>query len=183
MSRNLPIVTSVRVVRDRVLYLTFDDGVAGEIDLTPDLWGPVFDGIRDDDDKFAEVYVDEDEGTVNWPPGDLDLAAHVLHDDILAEQGAEPTMPQAIPRVTSVRVVRDRVLHLTFDDGVTGEVDLAPDLWGPIFDSIRENDGEFAKVYVDPETATINWPPGDLDLAPEVLHEDIVAGRRRPARR
>jgi hypothetical protein len=85
MPRNLPIVTSVRVVRDRVLHLTFDDGVAGEIDLAPDLWGPVFDGIRDDDDKFAEVYVDG-EGTVNWPPGDLDLAAHVLHDDIVAAQ-------------------------------------------------------------------------------------------------
>jgi hypothetical protein len=80
----------VRVVRDRVLHLTFDDGVEGDVDFAPRLWAPVFAAIRDDD-TFAQVYVDE--GTINWPPGDFDWAGHVLHDEILAAQGQHRVHP------------------------------------------------------------------------------------------
>jgi hypothetical protein len=87
-------------------------------------------------------------------------------------------MTDRLPDVTSVRVLRNRVVYLCFDDGVEGEIDLAPTLRGPIFEEIARDDEAFAEVGV--EDGTIRWPSG-ADLAPEVLHEDIVAGRRRPA--
>jgi hypothetical protein len=89
-------------------------------------------------------------------------------------------MTTPLPRVTSVRVVRDRVLHLRFDDGVEGDVDFAPRLQAPVFDDIRDNDERFAEVYVD-EGGTVNWPPGNLDFAEEVLHDDILAAQAHPA--
>ncbi len=77
-----------------------------------------------------------------------------------------------MPRIVAVRVVRDRVVHLTFDDGLEGDVDLAPRMPGPVLSRISASDEEFGKVTVDWETVV--WP-GDADLAPEPLY-DAVAG-------
>jgi hypothetical protein len=89
-------------------------------------------------------------------------------------------MTDRLPGVTSVRVVRNRVVHLCFDDGVKGEIDLAPTLRGPIFEAIARDDEAFAEVGV--EDGSIRWPNG-ADLAPEVLHEEVLAARTRPAHR
>lgn len=77
-----------------------------------------------------------------------------------------------LPRITEVRVLHDRVVHLTFDDGLEGDVDLAPKLWGPVFEQVATDDHAFAEVTVDEET--IVWP-GDLDLAPEPLYDEVLA--------
>ena len=50
-------------------------------------------------------------------------------------------------------------------------VDLEPFLFGPAFEQIREDDGAFNAVRVDPEIGTIVWPNG-ADLDPDVLHGD-----------
>ena len=81
-----------------------------------------------------------------------------------------------MPAVVSVRVVRDRVVHLVFDDGVEGELDLSNLTDGP-FAEIGRDDAKFAEIYVDHEQGTVAWP-GRLDLAPEVLYEDVIAGHR-----
>jgi hypothetical protein len=71
--------------------------------------------------------------------------------------------------VTSVEVLHDHVLRLGFSDGCVGEIDLGPDMWGPIFEPMAADYAEFCKVAVNPEIGTIAWPNG-ADLAPEVLH-------------
>lgn len=82
-------------------------------------------------------------------------------------------MVRAMPVVVAVHHVRDRVLHVAFDDGVAGEVDLGGQLEGPAFADVMADDEQFAQVYVDKAAGTLNWPPGNLDLAPEVLHDQI----------
>ena len=78
------------------------------------------------------------------------------------------------PDITAVSVVRHGVLHLTFADGLSGEVDVLPRMWGPVFQQARTPEG-FVKVAVDEETGTIAWP-GDADLAPDTLYERVRTG-------
>lgn len=70
--------------------------------------------------------------------------------------------------VTSVEVVRDFVLRLSFGDGTTRDVDMKDELWGPVFEPLKDPD-LFAQVRVDQELGTIVWPNG-ADLDPVVLH-------------
>ncbi|MCH7666199.1 MAG: DUF2442 domain-containing protein [Acidobacteria bacterium] len=58
------------------LRIEFSDGVAGEIDLSERLFGPVFEPLRDRE-LFERVSVDEF-GAVCWPNG-ADLAPDALY--------------------------------------------------------------------------------------------------------
>ncbi|HYD52719.1 MAG TPA: DUF2442 domain-containing protein [Gemmatimonadaceae bacterium] len=75
--------------------------------------------------------------------------------------------------ITAVRHVRDYVLWFRFSDGAEGEVDLAGELQGEVFEPLRDV-GIFARVAVDPDIRTIAWPNG-ADLAPEFLRERLRA--------
>jgi Protein of unknown function (DUF2442) len=68
--------------------------------------------------------------------------------------------------VVRARYVRGHTIWLRFKDGVEGEVDLAPELWGPIFAPLQ-NVEYFKKFKV--KGSTIEWPNG-ADFAPEFLH-------------
>jgi len=57
---------------------------------------------------------------------------------------------------------------LRFDDGVEGTVDLANELWGEIFQPLRDPD-YFGRFTVED---TLVWPNG-ADFAPEFLHERL----------
>lgn len=80
---------------------------------------------------------------------------------------------RAIVHVTSVRVVAAHRALLRFDDGLEGEVDLAPHLDGEVFAPLRDP-SYFALVRVG-AGRTLEWPNG-ADFAPEFLHE-LVASR------
>jgi len=71
--------------------------------------------------------------------------------------------------VISVEVVRDFVLRLSFSDGTSRELDLEGNLWGPVFEPLRDDPALFAQVRVDHELGTIVWPNG-ADMDPVVLH-------------
>ncbi|HYN80799.1 MAG TPA: DUF2442 domain-containing protein [Gemmatimonadaceae bacterium] len=73
--------------------------------------------------------------------------------------------------VIEARYLHDHVVWLRFNDGLEGEVDLAPELEGEIFEPLRERKF-FAQVRLDPEVRTIVWPNG-ADFAPEFLHSLI----------
>ena len=77
--------------------------------------------------------------------------------------------------VIAVRHLREHVLWLRFNDGREGEVDLGPELHGPIFEPLRDV-ALFGKVSVHPDLRTIVWPNG-ADFAPEFLHQQIHAVR------
>jgi uncharacterized protein DUF2442 len=60
-------------------------------------------------------------------------------------------------------------LRLEFDDGAAKDVDLSNELYGEVFEPLRDPK-VFARVAVNPETGTIEWPNG-ADFAPEFLYE------------
>jgi hypothetical protein len=83
-----------------------------------------------------------------------------------------------IPRVTTVEVRPPFSLHLTFDDGVIRDVNLADDLWGPMFEPLKDP-AFFAQVHID--HGTVAWPNG-VDLDPLVLHGDFQPATSRSDR-
>ena len=74
-----------------------------------------------------------------------------------------------IIHVTHVKVVGKFSLELTFDDGVRKRVNLRKELYGPIFEPLRDP-AYFAKAYVDPDSRTVSWPNG-ADFAPDFLYQ------------
>ncbi|MHB8466630.1 MAG: DUF2442 domain-containing protein [Acidimicrobiales bacterium] len=88
--------------------------------------------------------------------------------------------PAPVPRVTAAEVIPPYSLRVTFDDGLVREVDLAEELWGPMFEPLKDP-AVFALVKVDHEIGTVVWPNG-ADLAPEMLHGDHEPAHRRPQR-
>lgn len=63
------------------LYLRFEDGVEGEIDLDGLIeFKGVFESLRDPE-EVAKVEVDPETGTVSWPGG-ADLDPDVLYAEI-----------------------------------------------------------------------------------------------------
>ncbi|MHB8341769.1 MAG: DUF2442 domain-containing protein [Mycobacteriales bacterium] len=88
-STRLPRVTAVEVRPPYRLRLTFDDRHIRIVDSTDELWGPMFEPLRDPE-FFTQVAIDH--GTVVWP-GDVDLDRVVLHGD------AETTSPHPTRQV------------------------------------------------------------------------------------
>lgn len=71
--------------------------------------------------------------------------------------------------VLEVRPVAGYRLWVRFSDGAAGEVDLGPELDGPVFEPLRDP-GMFAQAALDPEVKTVAWPNG-ADFAPEFLRD------------
>ena len=70
-------VIEVRYVRDYTVWLRFEDGTQGEVDLQESLRGPVFEPLRDVE-YFRRVSVDSEIGTIVWPNG-ADIAPETLY--------------------------------------------------------------------------------------------------------
>lgn len=79
-------------------------------------------------------------------------------------------------RIREVEPLEGFVLRLTFDDGTVRYVDLEAELWGPVFDPLRDDPQLFRQVRVDEQLGTIVWPNG-ADLDPDVLHRDPAPAR------
>ena len=71
--------------------------------------------------------------------------------------------------VVEVRPESDGALFVRFADGLAGRVRFASDFFTGIFDRLRDP-ALFAQVYVD--HGAVAWP-GDIDLAPDAMHEQI----------
>lgn len=73
--------------------------------------------------------------------------------------------------VVEARYLHDYTVWLKFEDGTSGEVDLAGELRGPVFEPLR--DVEYFKSFVvSPDLGTISWPNG-ADFAPEFLYDKV----------
>ena len=73
--------------------------------------------------------------------------------------------------VLEARYVRAYIVWLKFRDGTSGEIDLGPELWGEVFEPLKDL-AFFRQFKVDPECETLVWPNG-ADFAPEFLHDNI----------
>ena len=74
-----------------------------------------------------------------------------------------------IPRVVDVKPLANFCLWVRFMDGTSGTVDLAKELWGPMFEPLA-NPEVFNQARVDPELETVVWPNG-ADLSPEFIYQ------------
>ena len=70
-------VIAVKHVRDYVLWLKFEDGTEGEVDVRSSLRGQVFEPLRDLE-YFKQVRVEPELGTIVWPNG-ADIAPETLY--------------------------------------------------------------------------------------------------------
>jgi hypothetical protein len=76
-----------------------------------------------------------------------------------------------IPRVAEAQYVQDFIIHLRFTDGTEGDVDLRDELYGEMFEPLK-NRAFFQQFSVHPEFCTLVWPNG-ADFAPEFLYEKV----------
>jgi len=73
-----PHVLEARYLRDYVIWLRFEDGAVGEIDLADELWGEMFAPLKDVE-QFKRFRVDPELQTVVWDNG-ADLAPEFLYE-------------------------------------------------------------------------------------------------------
>jgi hypothetical protein len=85
-------ITAVQVIGDHELQLTFDDGTVGDVRFEDHEWEGVFKPLRDPE-RFAQVLVDEQLGTIVWPGG-LDMAPEPLYSEARRVPPA-PAAPRA----------------------------------------------------------------------------------------
>jgi hypothetical protein len=71
--------------------------------------------------------------------------------------------------VIGVTYLEDYKLRVEFSDGVTKDVDLRDELYGEVFEPLKDVES-FKQVTVNCDTNTIEWPNG-ADFAPEFLYE------------
>ena len=75
------------------------------------------------------------------------------------------------PQLIDVRYIRNYKVWLRFSDGAEGEIDLKNDLWGEVFEPLKDLE-KFSQLQLHPELKTLTWPTG-ADLAPEFLYEKL----------
>ncbi len=72
----IPRVTEARYISGRTIWLRFSDGAEGEIDLSAEIHGEVFEPLHDVE-YFRKFQVSRELGTVVWPNG-ADFAPEFL---------------------------------------------------------------------------------------------------------
>ena len=76
--------------------------------------------------------------------------------------------------VTEAQYIADYRIHVAFDDGTSGEIDLGSSLDGPIFEPLRDIEDFKAFSIIG---HTLAWPNG-ADFAPEYL-QSLVKNQAR----
>lgn len=75
--------------------------------------------------------------------------------------------------IVEVKPLKSHKLHVRFDDGVAGEVDVARLIkFNGIFAPLKEPK-HFAEVFVNRDLGTVCWPNG-ADLDPVVLYSNVT---------
>lgn len=69
------------------LWVRFEDGIEGEVDLSDLAGRGVFKRWTDDPSEFDQVSVDPESGTAVWPGG-LDVAPDRLYQEVARSAGA-----------------------------------------------------------------------------------------------
>lgn len=78
------------------------------------------------------------------------------------------------PQLTNAEYIDDYRIKVIFDDGMEGVINMEKELWGEVFEPLKDI-SQFKKFVFDSELRTIIWPSTGADLAPEFLYEKAVA--------
>jgi hypothetical protein len=119
-SFDIPRVTAVHYLHDHVLWIAFDNGLAGAIDLSDRLVGPVLEPLRDAA-LFARVRLGAE--TIEWSNG-TDWSPETLHELVLAATGfpvrgndddpfADAVHPAGVPEISRFFGI---VITMFYDD-------------------------------------------------------------------
>ena len=73
-------VIEARYVGQYTIWLRFEDGTEGEIDLSRELDGPVFEPLKDQA-YFGTFQVNPETGTIEWP-NHADFAPEFLYEKV-----------------------------------------------------------------------------------------------------
>jgi hypothetical protein len=74
-------------------------------------------------------------------------------------------------RITKISALPGHRLAVQFDDGVSGTIDLTSELFGPMFEPLKD-ETLFAQVRLD-EFGAPSWPNG-ADLAPDAIYAELT---------
>jgi hypothetical protein len=77
------------------------------------------------------------------------------------------------PSLKNAEYAGEYRIKVSFDDGTEGVIDLKEELWGEVFEPLKDL-SKFREFRIDSELQTIVWPTG-ADLAPEYLYERAAA--------
>jgi hypothetical protein len=81
-------------------------------------------------------------------------------------------------RVTAVEPRAKFRIWVRFQDGTEGEIDLSDVAGRGVFKRWTDYPHEFAAVTIDPVSGAPTWP-GDLDIAPDRLYQELTSSRDR----
>lgn len=81
----IPQLQSAEYVGGHVIHVRFADGIEADLDLKGELWGEVFEPLKDPE-VFRRFELDLELNTVTWPSG-ADLAPEFLYQQA-AQQAA-----------------------------------------------------------------------------------------------
>ena len=79
------------------------------------------------------------------------------------------------PQLVTATYLEGFKILLRFEDGQEAEVDFAGELWGEVFEPLKDPE-VFRKFWLDEELNTLIWSTG-ADFAPEFLYERVVVRR------
>jgi len=74
-------------------------------------------------------------------------------------------------RVVKVSPLPQYRLHVEFDDGMSGTVEIFPRLSGPVFEPLRD-EAVFRQVTIDEDSGAVCWPGGP-DLSPDAMYSRL----------
>ncbi len=76
-----------------------------------------------------------------------------------------------LPKLINAEYHGEYKIWLKFADGVEGEVDFSKELWGEMFEPLKDKT-QFKKFSVHTELSTLVWFNG-ADFAPEFLYQKL----------
>ncbi len=77
-----PTLTDAKYVSDFIVWLRFNDGVEGEVDLREELWGPIFEPLLDPA-YFRRLTIHPELHTIVWENG-ADFSPEFLYQQVRA---------------------------------------------------------------------------------------------------
>jgi hypothetical protein len=199
-------VTEAKYLRDYVLWVRFNDGMQGEVDLRDELDGEVFEPLKDQR-LFRALRVDPVLRTVVWPNA-VDLAPEFLHDMMKPSACAGPDWadsPQSLvaresqgayetkrkarsgtkpatgmnPRIVEVSPEKEHRLRLRFQNGEVRIFNCTPLLDHGVFRELAD-DAYFRRVRAC--DGTVCWPH-EQDICPDTLYMDSIPAAARTTAR
>lgn len=76
-----------------------------------------------------------------------------------------------LPKLQEAKYQGGYRIWLKFADGIEGEIDLEKELWGEMFEPLKDKN-YFSQFSLNGELETIVWPNG-ADFAPEFLYQQL----------